>query len=130
MAWLCGAALLWAAWSSSGYAQEDALPPAPAAPNPAAEAFGNAAAANAAEIPWGPIAQCAAYGFLVLCWAATGECVNRDSQIFGIGYKKWNPIYFFPFAAAFLGLAFAPLSFVILYPILWVVYLATAIPPC
>jgi type II secretory ATPase GspE/PulE/Tfp pilus assembly ATPase PilB-like protein len=128
MAWMAGAALLWAAWAAPAYAQEIEIAPPPAAPSAAAEAFGAAAAANAAEIPWGPIVQFAAYAFLVLCWVATGDWVNRDTQIFGIGYKKWNPIYFFPFAAAFLGLAFAPISFVIRYPILWVVYLATAIP--
>jgi type II secretory ATPase GspE/PulE/Tfp pilus assembly ATPase PilB-like protein len=102
-----------------------AVPPAPAAPG--AE-FGQAAQRNASEIPFGKIAQIFAYAFLMLIWTATGDWVNRDTQIFALGYKKWNPIYFFPFAVAFLALAFAPAPFWLRYLILWIVYLATAIP--
>lgn len=142
--WLA-AALLWGAPGASwSLAQEPGAPPqadaaappevAPPeeqpAPPPAAPGaqFGQAVHANAANIPWGTIAQFAAYGFLVLIWAATGDWVSRDSQIFGIGYKTWNPSYFFPFFVVFLALAFAPVSFAVRYPILWVVYLATSIP--
>lgn len=38
---------------------------------------------------------------LLLLWTATGDWVNRSSQIHGLGYGKWNPIVFFPFLAAF-----------------------------
>lgn len=38
---------------------------------------------------------------LLLLWTATGDWVNRSSQIHGLGYGKWNLIVFFPFLAAF-----------------------------
>lgn len=117
--------------AQEGAAAPDAAAEAPApAPPPVtpAAAFGAAAQANAAAFPWALIAQFVGYGVIVLIWASTGDWVNSDSQIFALGYKKWNPAVFFPFAAAFLALAFLPMTFVIRYPILWVVYLATIIP--
>jgi type II secretory ATPase GspE/PulE/Tfp pilus assembly ATPase PilB-like protein len=126
------AAILWAALGSlSALAQDPAVPPvegAAPASTAAAEAFGSTVQAKAATFPWATIAQFAAYAALAVMWAATGDWVNRDSQIFGLGYKKWNPIVFFPVAALFIGLAFVPLSFVIRFPILCVVYIATIIP--
>ena len=45
---------------------------------------------------------------LVLCWTATGDWVNRSSQIHAIGYGKWNPIVFFPFLAGIVILIAVP----------------------
>ena len=45
---------------------------------------------------------------LFLSWVAIGDWVNRDSQIFNLGYKKWNPIVFFPFAMLAILLIFVP----------------------
>jgi type II secretory ATPase GspE/PulE/Tfp pilus assembly ATPase PilB-like protein len=131
-----------APWTVPGFAQDvaapaeagaptdpaaEAPPPAPA-PAPPAEAFGAAAQANASAVPWTLVIQFAAYGAIVLIWASTGDWVNSDSQIFSLGFKKWNPIVYAPFALAFIGLAFVPMPFWIRYAILWVVYLATIIP--
>ena len=41
-------------------------------------------------------------GLVALIWASSGDWVNRDSQIFALGYKKWNPIIFAPFVVTFL----------------------------
>ncbi len=126
------AAILWAApWGLVALAQDPAAPPvegAAPASTAAAAAFGTTAQAKAATFPWATIAQFAAYAALAVIWAATGDWVNRDSQIFGLGYKKWNPIVFFPVALLFIGLAFVLLSFVIRFPILCVAYAATIIP--
>ncbi|HYO24268.1 MAG TPA: ATPase, T2SS/T4P/T4SS family, partial [Lacipirellulaceae bacterium] len=100
---------------------------AAAAASPAA-AFGSAARTNSSGIPVGRIVQFLCYGALVLVWASVGDWINSDSQIFALGYKTWNPIYFFPFVVAVAALAFVPLQFVVRFPILFVVFLATAIP--
>ncbi len=39
---------------------------------------------------------------LVLLWTVTGDWVNRSTQVHGLGYGKWNPLFFFPFLLAFL----------------------------
>ncbi|BBO35360.1 ATPase, T2SS/T4P/T4SS family [Lacipirellula parvula] len=46
---------------------------------------------------------------MLMIFAALGDWVNRDSQIFNIGYQKWNPIVFFPFLIVGLALMFVPL---------------------
>jgi hypothetical protein len=128
MALVLVAAALWACAPGglAAHAQDIPAPPPPApAAGKAAVAFGDAASANASEIPWAAIGWTAGYAFLLLVWASTGDWVNSDSQIFSLGYKKWNPIVYFPFAAAFLGLAFAPIPAWARYLALWVVYLAT-----
>ena len=72
-------------------------------PNRAA-AFGDAAQAKLSAIPWSTVVRARRLCvLLVLVWVATGDWVNRDSQIFGLGYKKWNPIVFFPFAVVVHG---------------------------
>jgi len=109
------------------YAQDEA-PPAevaepgaeaadadPAAGEDAAEAQGNARQAPApAAVEWTTTQvngkRKSAYlswlkmlpvVLLLLLWTATGDWVNRSSQIHNLGYGKWNPIVFFPFLAAF-----------------------------
>jgi type II secretory ATPase GspE/PulE/Tfp pilus assembly ATPase PilB-like protein len=67
--------------------------------------------------------------FLILwMWVAAVDWVNRDAQIFQLGYFKWNAINFFPFMAVALLLAFLPLASMIRAPILLVIFLATWIP--
>jgi len=69
---------------------------------------------------------------LFLIWVKSADWVNRDSQIYNLGYGKWNAILFFPFFAALLLLAF---PFFVGFANFWaalvallVVYLATFIP--
>lgn len=45
---------------------------------------------------------------LVMVWTVTSDWVNRSSQIYGLGYGKWNPIVFFPFVVAILLLVAIP----------------------
>lgn len=43
---------------------------------------------------------------LFLLWVKSADWVNRDTQIFDLGYGLWNPIIFFPFLAVLLLFAF------------------------
>ena len=43
---------------------------------------------------------------LFVIWVKSADWVNRDTQIFDLGYGKWNPILFFPFLAVLLLFAF------------------------
>ncbi len=70
---------------------------------------------------------------LILLWVKSADWINRDSQIFDLGYGKWNPILLFPFLAILLlftfpfigiGVAYFWLSF----GLLAVCYLATYVP--
>jgi len=67
--------------------------------------------------------------FLVmLMWIAAGDWVNRDTQTYKLGWYKWNPILFFPFAFIVLAMFFLPVPMFIKLPILLVVFLSTWIP--
>lgn len=65
---------------------------------------------------------------LFLIWVRSADWVNTDSQIFNMGYGKWNPIEFFPFFLALLLLVFLLPNFIIAAVALPVVYLATYVP--
>ncbi len=65
---------------------------------------------------------------LFYIWVLVGDWVNRDSQIHELGYKKWNPIIYVPFAVLGIALIFLPLGMVIKLPVLAVVLVATSIP--
>ena len=43
---------------------------------------------------------------LFVMWVKSGDWINRDSQIFGMGYGTWNPAIFFPFAVVLLVFTF------------------------
>jgi type II secretory ATPase GspE/PulE/Tfp pilus assembly ATPase PilB-like protein len=100
----------------------------PAAPSPMAQQYGAGAIERLSDVSWSALGKTAGLMLLVLMWAATGDWVNRDSQIFELGYKKWNLVVYLPVAALFLLLAFLPLPYVAKLPILFVAFLATAIP--
>ena len=69
---------------------------------------------------------------LYLVWVKSADWVNRDAQIFDLGYGKWNPIVFFPFLVALLLFAFPIVvgfaNFWLAVGALAVCYLATYIP--
>jgi len=65
---------------------------------------------------------------LFLVWVRSADWVNRDTQIFDLGYGKWNPILFFPFLLLFLLLVFIIAHFWIAIGVLCIVYLATYVP--
>ena len=41
--------------------------------------------------------------FIYLLWVRTGDWINRDSQIFDLGYGRWNPAVYFPFAVVLVS---------------------------
>lgn len=69
----------------------------------------------------------AALAGLFLIWVRSADWVNRDSQIYDIGYGTWNPIIFFPFLVGML-LAFPLLfevPFLVSSILLTLIYLVT-----
>src|SRR5688572_485174 len=69
---------------------------------------------------------------LFLIWVKSADWVNRDTQIFDLGYGKWNPIVFFPFLAVLLLFVFPIVvgfaNFWLAIGLLSVAYLATFVP--
>jgi type II secretory ATPase GspE/PulE/Tfp pilus assembly ATPase PilB-like protein len=70
--------------------------------------------------------------FLFLIWVKSADWVNRDTQIFDLGYGKWNPIVFFPVLAVLLLFVFPIIigfaNFWLALGLLSVTYLATFVP--
>lgn len=67
-------------------------------------------------------------GVILMIWSAVGDWVNRDSQIFALGYQKWNPIIFFPFAVVGIALLFVPVPWWVRPLALSIVLLVSAMP--
>jgi type II secretory ATPase GspE/PulE/Tfp pilus assembly ATPase PilB-like protein len=70
---------------------------------------------------------------LFLIWVKSADWVNRDSQVFDLGYGKWNPVLFFPFAVLLSLVAFPimiglPVNFLVAAIALPISYLATFVP--
>jgi type II secretory ATPase GspE/PulE/Tfp pilus assembly ATPase PilB-like protein len=70
---------------------------------------------------------------LFLLWVKSADWVNRDTQIMGHSYGKWNPIIFFPFLVLLLLVAFPvilpiPMNFLVAAVLLPIAFLATYIP--
>jgi len=69
---------------------------------------------------------------IFLIWVRSADWVNVDTQIFNLGYGKWNPILFFPFAVLLLLFAFPILigyaHFWLAVGLLSLGYLATYVP--
>jgi type II secretory ATPase GspE/PulE/Tfp pilus assembly ATPase PilB-like protein len=71
---------------------------------------------------------------VIMLWVKSADWVNRDSQIFNLGYGKWNPILLFPFLAILLVCAFpffVPFNlnyFWVTFSLLVVCYLACYVP--
>jgi type II secretory ATPase GspE/PulE/Tfp pilus assembly ATPase PilB-like protein len=67
-------------------------------------------------------------GVMLMTWSSLGDWVNRDSQIFALGYQKWNPIVFFPFAIVGIALLFVPVPWWVRPVALAVVLLVSFMP--
>ncbi len=61
-------------------------------------------------------------------WVAAGDWVNRDSQIYKLGYHKWSLVIFIPFMLVAYVLFFVPIATWIRALILFLVFVATWIP--
>ncbi len=110
-------------------------PPAPEVEAPpsaesiaAAQGFGAAAQAKLSGVDFSLLSQLGLLAILTLIWVATCDWVNRDTQIFGLGYKKWNLIAFAPYAIVAMALMFIPMQWIIRVPVLAVVYLGSILP--
>lgn len=110
------------------YAQEAAVdaPPEPEAP----PSDGGMGVLRNAGHPGGmaAIAFPAAAVLLFLSWVAMADWVNRDTQIFDIGYKTWNPVVFFPTAVLSIAMFFAPVPHWARPLVIVVAIMATFIP--
>jgi type II secretory ATPase GspE/PulE/Tfp pilus assembly ATPase PilB-like protein len=60
----------------------------------------------------------AALVLIFLIWAKSADWMNRDTQVYDLGYGKWNPIMLFPFLAILLLFAFPILP--VGFPFFWV----------
>jgi type II secretory ATPase GspE/PulE/Tfp pilus assembly ATPase PilB-like protein len=125
------AALAALSWAAPALAQEAAPPVDPGAAAALAEP---AAPPVASKTPLetgallvmlvGPVLL----GVMLMIWSSLGDWVNRDSQIFGLGYQKWNPIVFFPFAIVGIALLFVPVPWWVRPLTLAVVLLVSFMP--
>ncbi len=120
-------------WTAPALAQEAATPPAdpgaaaalaePAAPT-AAPALPPIETGTLIVMLVGPVLL----GVMLMTWSSLGDWVNRDSQIFALGYQKWNPIVFFPFAIVGIALLFVPVPWWVRPVALAVVLLVSFMP--
>ncbi len=108
--------------------QAPADPAAPAAPIQELDKWNDPHSVWRAKSPFIAWLKLLLLFVLFLIWVKSADWVNRDSQIFNMGYGKWNPIIYFPFVLLFLLLAFIVGHFWIAYGVLWVCYLATYVP--
>lgn len=65
---------------------------------------------------------------VVWMWVAAGDWVNKDSQIYGLGYQKWSLVMYLPFLLVAYILVFIPIAIWIRALILFVVFFATWLP--
>ena len=75
-----------------------------------------------------PLIKLLALGLIVGMWVRAGDWVNQDSQIFKLGWYKWNHILYFPFAIVAIASFFLPVALVVMLPILFILFLATWVP--
>ena len=93
---------------------------------PAKQSYDKIAASMPLQIA--PLLKLFGIGLVMLMWVRAGDWVNQDSQIYRLGWYKWNHIVFAPFALAAIGLFFLPLASIIKLTILFVLFLATWVP--
>jgi type II secretory ATPase GspE/PulE/Tfp pilus assembly ATPase PilB-like protein len=125
------AAMLWADGDgSAAYAQGRAREPEPAPPPAASTAQPVGDSVNPDRLPAGamPVLATGVIVVLLLSWVGIGDWVNRDTQIFNFGYKKWNPIIYFPFAIVGLAQFFIPMPHWARLVVLPIALIASAIP--
>ncbi|MFO0790374.1 MAG: ATPase, T2SS/T4P/T4SS family [Pirellulales bacterium] len=117
-------------------ADANAAPPAeaaPAPPPPKLDKYNDAhsvARLKGNSISWLRLGSVALIFFI---WVLSADWINRDTQIYDLGYGKWNPIAFFPVFAVLILFVFPillplPANFYLALGLLSVAYLATYIP--
>ena len=86
------------------------------------------AQAKATKLPALSLLKLLGMALIVLLWVRAGDWVNQDSQIFKLGWFKWNHILYAPFAATALGLFFVQMSAHIRLVVMLVIFLSTWAP--
>lgn len=124
-----------AAKAADGAPKGDAAPAeAPAPPPPKLDKYNDAHSTQMRQfkrgfIYWPKLLLIIA---LYLIWVLSADWINQDTQIFDLGYGKWNPIIFFPFFAVLLLVVFPILvgfaNFWAAVGLLLITYLAAYIP--
>jgi type II secretory ATPase GspE/PulE/Tfp pilus assembly ATPase PilB-like protein len=61
-------------------------------------------------------------------WVAAGDWVNKDSQIYNLGYQKWSLIIYAPFVLVTMIVVFLPIATWIKALVMFVVFFATWLP--
>jgi type II secretory ATPase GspE/PulE/Tfp pilus assembly ATPase PilB-like protein len=61
-------------------------------------------------------------------WVAAGDWVNKDSQIYNLGYQKWSLIIYVPFVLVTMIVVFLPIATWIKTLVMFVVFFATWLP--
>jgi type II secretory ATPase GspE/PulE/Tfp pilus assembly ATPase PilB-like protein len=61
---------------------------------------------------------------LFLFWVGTTDWVSTDAQDLKLDYQRWNPVVFGTFFGAFVLLWLLPISFWILFPLLFITWVA------
>jgi type II secretory ATPase GspE/PulE/Tfp pilus assembly ATPase PilB-like protein len=65
---------------------------------------------------------------VVWMWVAAGDWVNKDSQVYGLGYQKWSLIHYLPFVIVGFILLFVPIAMWIKALVLFAVFFFTWLP--
>ncbi len=96
-------------------------------------AQGNLAAAfvqeaTAVEFQLMPVLKLLTLAVIFLLWVRAADWVSQDSQIYKLGWYKWNHILFVPFALLAILFFFLPVATLIRAPVLFVVFLLTWVP--
>ncbi len=104
----------------------------PAAPQPNLDKWNDAHSIRRLDSPFINWFKLLAIYIIFLVWVKSADWVNRDTQLFDLGYGKWNPILFFPFLAVLMLVAFPVIigfaHFWVALALMLVIYLATFIP--
>lgn len=109
-------------------APEQTTPPEKAAPKPQKKTQSFAARMGQASFSFGLIFKILSLVIVLLMWVSAGEWLNKDVQIYKLGWYKWSLIYFIPFVLVGILLFFLPLATFIRAGVLFVVFLATWVP--
>lgn len=121
-----------AADAGEGAAEDVAAEPAAPAPQADQDKWNDAHSVWRSPRPFFAWPKLLVLLLLFLMWVKSADWVNRDSQIYELGYGKWNPIQFFPFLAALLLFAFPVVigvaNFWLAVGALAVCYLAAFVP--
>ncbi len=92
----------------------------------AGKAFDKIAASMPLQVT--PLLKLFGIALVLLMWVRGNDWVNQDSQIYRLGWYKWNHLIFAPFATAAIVLFLVPIASVIKLAILFVLFLVTWVP--